>query len=153
MLHGFLSPAECAYLIEKASPYMEVSTVVDNASGKSVPSTVRTSTGLFLDKGEDAVVLAIERRIALATDLPLENGEGMQVRVVVCVCRVFGVSATETITATPSIHPSIQKKHTHLPLSLNPSHNTQQNTDPALRKRGQVRAAPRLFPRLRQLPP
>ena len=79
-LHSFLSPAECAYLIEKAKPYMEVSTVVDNASGKSLPSTVRTSDGLFLDKGEDAVVLAIERRIALATDLPIENGEGMQVR-------------------------------------------------------------------------
>lgn len=58
---------------------MEVSTVVDNETGKSVPSTVRTSDGLFLDKGEDAVILAIERRIALATDLPIENGEGMQV--------------------------------------------------------------------------
>lgn len=56
------------------------STVVDNDTGKSIASTVRTSTGTFFAPHEDDVITAIERRIALASHFPEENGEGMQVR-------------------------------------------------------------------------
>ena len=78
-LRGFLSPQECDHLIAKATPLMEASTVVDNDSGQSMPSTVRTSTGCFFTLQEDAVIAAIERRIALVTGLPEEGGEGLQV--------------------------------------------------------------------------
>ena len=43
---------------------MTKSSVVDNETGKSVDSTVRTSTGTFFSRGQDEVVAAIEKRIA-----------------------------------------------------------------------------------------
>lgn len=63
----------------QAKPKMVNSTVVDNDTGKSVASTVRTSTGTFFSPHEDDIITAIERRIALASHFPEENGEGMQV--------------------------------------------------------------------------
>jgi hypothetical protein len=45
LYRGFLRKAECDYIIEHAKPKMEKSTVVDNKTGKSVPSTIRTSDG------------------------------------------------------------------------------------------------------------
>lgn len=78
-LRGFLTPQECDHLIAKATPLMEASTVVDNESGQSMPSTVRTSTGCFFSLQEDPVIASIERRIALVTGLPEEGGEGLQV--------------------------------------------------------------------------
>ena len=53
--------------------------VVDNLTGKSGPSKVRTSSGMFLNRGEDEVVSAIEARIQKHTALPAENGEGLQI--------------------------------------------------------------------------
>jgi len=53
--------------------------VVDNASGKSVPSNIRTSSGTFLGRGSDAVVTTIEEKIAEASHIPVENGEGVQI--------------------------------------------------------------------------
>ncbi len=40
---------------EQAKRRMTKSTVVDNETGKSVDSTVRTSTGTFYGRGEDEV--------------------------------------------------------------------------------------------------
>lgn len=48
----------------QAKPSMTKSSVVDNETGKSVDSTVRTSTGTFFSRGQDEVVAAIEKRIA-----------------------------------------------------------------------------------------
>lgn len=50
----------------QAKPGMTKSTVVDNETGKSVDSTVRTSTGTFFNRGEDEVIRRIEKRIAQA---------------------------------------------------------------------------------------
>ncbi|KAI3763531.1 hypothetical protein L2E82_13445 [Cichorium intybus] len=55
--HNFLSQDECNHLINLAKPNMEKSTVVDNETGKSVDSRVRTGSGTFLAR---------------------ENGEGLQ---------------------------------------------------------------------------
>jgi hypothetical protein len=79
LLKDFLSADECDYLIEKARPQLEVSTVVDAKTGVSLPSKVRTSSGTFFDVGADAVVDSIERRIGLVTGLPIDHGEGLQV--------------------------------------------------------------------------
>ncbi|XP_021737888.1 probable prolyl 4-hydroxylase 7 isoform X1 [Chenopodium quinoa] len=76
---GFLTHEECDHLIQLAKDKLEKSMVADNESGKSIPSEVRTSSGMFLQKGQDEVVTRIEARIAAWTFLPPENGEAMQV--------------------------------------------------------------------------
>lgn len=79
ILHGFLSPEECDHLRTKAKPMMTKSTVVDNETGKSVDSQVRTSTGTFFSRGQDEVITRIEKRISLVTMLPEDHGEGLQI--------------------------------------------------------------------------
>ncbi|XP_020113381.1 probable prolyl 4-hydroxylase 3 [Ananas comosus] len=77
--HNFLSKEECEYLIELATPHMVKSTVVDSTTGKSKDSRVRTSSGMFLLRGRDRIIRAIEKRIADYTFIPAEHGEGLQV--------------------------------------------------------------------------
>ena len=77
--HAFLSRQECDHLIALATPHMEPSTVVDNVSGERQPSKVRTSSGMFLQRGADDVVRRIEDKIAAATSIPASHGEGLQV--------------------------------------------------------------------------
>eukprot|EP00271_Cylindrocystis_brebissonii_P020405 TRINITY_DN6737_c0_g3_i1.p1 TRINITY_DN6737_c0_g3~~TRINITY_DN6737_c0_g3_i1.p1 ORF type:complete len:351 (+),score=43.01 TRINITY_DN6737_c0_g3_i1:841-1893(+) len=79
LYHNFLTPSECEHLIRLARPEMTKSTVVDSATGGSVPSEVRTSSGMFLRRGHDHVVAAIEKRIADFSFIPQENGEGFQI--------------------------------------------------------------------------
>lgn len=52
---------------------------MDSDTGESIDSDVRTSTGTFFGRQEDAVLSAIEKRISLVTMLPEDFGEGMQV--------------------------------------------------------------------------
>ena len=76
LYHNFLSDAECEHLKELSRRRLTKSTVVDNQTGKSVPSSVRTSSGTFLARGEDEVVRAIERRLSLITMIPEGAGAG-----------------------------------------------------------------------------
>ncbi|KAA0063573.1 putative prolyl 4-hydroxylase 3 [Cucumis melo var. makuwa] len=77
--HNFLSKEECLYLISLAKPHMEKSTVVDSETGKSVDSSVRTSSGMFLNRGQDKIISNIEKRIADFTFIPIEHGEDIQI--------------------------------------------------------------------------
>ncbi|GAV75500.1 2OG-FeII_Oxy domain-containing protein [Cephalotus follicularis] len=77
--HNFLSKEECDYLINLATPHMVKSTVVDSETGRSIDSRVRTSSGMFLKRGQDKIIRAIEKRIADFTFIPVEHGEGLQV--------------------------------------------------------------------------
>ncbi|XP_076923949.1 putative prolyl 4-hydroxylase 10 [Bidens hawaiensis] len=77
--HNFLSQEECDHLINTARPHMAKSTVVDSVTGQSKDSRVRTSSGTFLQRGQDETVRAIEKRISEFTFLPMEHGEGLQV--------------------------------------------------------------------------
>ncbi|XP_073281205.1 probable prolyl 4-hydroxylase 3 [Primulina huaijiensis] len=77
--HNFLSKEECEYLINFARPHMKKSTVVDSKTGKSKDSRVRTSSGMFLRRGQDKIIRTIEKRIADYTFIPAEHGEGLQV--------------------------------------------------------------------------
>ena len=43
---------------------MTKSSVVDSVTGKSMDSTVRTSTGTFFARGQNPVLAAVEKRIA-----------------------------------------------------------------------------------------
>ena len=49
---------------------MVKSTVVDNQSGKSVSSNIRTSSGTFLTRQQDATISKIESKIAEASQVP-----------------------------------------------------------------------------------
>ncbi|KAK2392687.1 putative prolyl 4-hydroxylase 3 [Trifolium repens] len=77
--HNFLSKEECEYMINLAKPFMAKSSVVDSKTGKSTESRVRTSSGMFLKRGQDKIIQNIERRIADFTFIPVANGEGLQV--------------------------------------------------------------------------
>ncbi|XP_008802369.1 probable prolyl 4-hydroxylase 3 [Phoenix dactylifera] len=77
--HNFLSKEECEYLIKLAKPHMVKSTVVDSTTGRSKGSRVRTSSGMFLRRGQDKIIQYIEKRIADYTFIPVEHGEGLQV--------------------------------------------------------------------------
>ncbi|CAN1745709.1 Prolyl 4-hydroxylase 1 [Linum perenne] len=81
VLHNFLSIEECDYLRALARPRLQVSTVVDAKTGKGVKSNVRTSSGMFLSSAERRYpfVQAIEKRIAVYSQVPSENGELIQV--------------------------------------------------------------------------
>ena len=76
---GFLRPSECDYIVQSSTNGMAKSTVVDNNTGKSVPSTIRTSDGTFIGRGANSVISDIERRISEWSHVPVENGEGLQV--------------------------------------------------------------------------
>jgi prolyl 4-hydroxylase len=55
--------------------------VVDTKTGKGVKSNVRTSSGMFLnyDEKKYPMIQAIEKRISVYSQVPVENGELMQV--------------------------------------------------------------------------
>ncbi|KAK9146801.1 hypothetical protein Sjap_006704 [Stephania japonica] len=76
---GFLTDEECDHLISLAKSELKRSAVADNESGKSKLSEVRTSSGMFINKGKDPIVAGIEDKIAAWTFLPKDNGEDIQV--------------------------------------------------------------------------
>ncbi|KAF9606080.1 hypothetical protein IFM89_023103 [Coptis chinensis] len=81
VLHNFLSMEECDYLRAIAKPRLRFSTVVDTKTGKGIKSDVRTSSGMFLTSGERkySIIQAIEKRISVYSQIPVENGELIQV--------------------------------------------------------------------------
>ncbi|KAK9903740.1 hypothetical protein M0R45_001005 [Rubus argutus] len=81
VLHNFLSMEECDYLRAIASPRLQISTVVDIKTGKGIKSKVRTSSGMFLNPEEKKfpMIQAIENRISVYAQVPIENGELIQV--------------------------------------------------------------------------
>eukprot|EP00198_Chlamydomonas_reinhardtii_P003475 XP_001692811.1 predicted protein [Chlamydomonas reinhardtii] len=76
---GFLTPEECDYIRMKAEKRLERSGVVDTGSGGSVVSDIRTSDGMFFERGEDAIIEAVEQRLADWTMTPIWGGESLQV--------------------------------------------------------------------------
>ncbi|XP_055832640.1 prolyl 4-hydroxylase 1 [Solanum dulcamara] len=81
LFHNFLSAEECDYLRSIAIPRLHVSTVVDAKTGKGIKSDVRTSSGMFLspDERKYPMIQAIEKRISVYSQIPVENGELIQV--------------------------------------------------------------------------
>ncbi|MCC7249731.1 MAG: 2OG-Fe(II) oxygenase [Lysobacter sp.] len=75
----FLSKQECDRLVETARPRMQRSMTADRHTGVDQEDTVRTSRGMFFERGENPVVRAIEARIARLLTWPVENGENLQV--------------------------------------------------------------------------
>ena len=76
---GLLTDEECSALMALAAPRLARSETVDNATGGSEVNAARTSDGMFFERGEHALILTIEQRIADLLQWPLENGEGLQI--------------------------------------------------------------------------
>lgn len=77
---GFLSPAECRYLIDRAEAFLQPSVVVHPQTGALVRDPVRSASAAgFPFVMEDPVLHAINRRIAAATGTTYEQGEPLQV--------------------------------------------------------------------------
>ncbi len=76
---NLLSGDECDELIALASARLERSETVQTDTGASEVNEARTSQGMFFDRGEHAVCVRIEARMAALLHWPLENGEGLQV--------------------------------------------------------------------------
>jgi len=78
-LGNVLDADECRTLIEMARPRLEPSTLVDLKTGQDVVSDKRASWGMFFRLAENDFIARIDRRLSLLMNLPLENGEGLQV--------------------------------------------------------------------------
>jgi prolyl 4-hydroxylase len=76
---GFMTPAECAYLVGLGEPALQPSVVVDPATGRMIPHPVRVSDGTtFGVYAEDLVVNALNRRIAALSGTSAAQGEALQ---------------------------------------------------------------------------
>lgn len=78
VLRGFLSNAECDHLIALGQEQIAPSTTVDPETGEHIRVESRTSSSAYLWLGQTEIVARIEARIAGLVQLPVENGEGMQ---------------------------------------------------------------------------
>jgi prolyl 4-hydroxylase len=77
---GFLSAAECTWLIAAAEPQFQPSVVVDPATGRMVPHPMRSSdAAMFGVFAEGPAVNAINRRLAALSGTMPAQGEPLQV--------------------------------------------------------------------------
>ena len=74
-----LSDEECEELIRLARNSMAPSTVLERRTGKSRMSRIRTSSGTFLRDDTSGVTQCVNRRIAELMQMPMENGEDLQI--------------------------------------------------------------------------
>lgn len=79
VIHNFLTPEECDWIVDHAKPRLSRSSVVDSATGGGEISDVRTSSGMFFSRAESDVIAAVEERIAQWTMVDAGQGEGIQV--------------------------------------------------------------------------
>ncbi|MFM0068735.1 2OG-Fe(II) oxygenase [Paraburkholderia aspalathi] len=74
-----LSPDECDEMIERSRHRLKRSTTVNPATGKEDVILNRTSEGIWYQRGEDAFIEKMDRRISSLMNWPVENGEGLQI--------------------------------------------------------------------------
>ena len=74
-----LSREECEQMMELSKPKLNQSTTVDNASGKAEFHQNRSSRGTFFRINETPFITRIDRRVSELMQLPVGNGEGLQI--------------------------------------------------------------------------
>jgi prolyl 4-hydroxylase len=74
-----LSSAECDAMIARALPRLRNSTTVNPETGAEEVIALRNSSGIWMQRGEDAEIARIEARLAELMQCPVENGEGLQI--------------------------------------------------------------------------
>ena len=76
---NILSLAECDELIRLSRIKLKRSTIVDPNTGKEEVIEERSSYGTFFTLNENDFIINLERRIGAVMNLPVENGEGLQI--------------------------------------------------------------------------
>ncbi|MDB5945927.1 MAG: proline dioxygenase, partial [Ramlibacter sp.] len=79
VLNGVLDAAECEELIGMARGRLQPSTIVDPKTGRNLAADWRSSEGMFFRPLENPFIERLDRRIADIMNLPVEQGEGLQV--------------------------------------------------------------------------
>lgn len=79
ILDGVIDADECEELIDMARGRLTPSTVVDPATGRDTVSGLRASYGMFFRPLENPLVERLDRRMAALMNLPVAQGEGLQV--------------------------------------------------------------------------
>ena len=80
LFEGFLTPEECQYLIDRATPLLHPSVIVDPVTGQMRSHPVRTSeNALFPWVDETPAIHAVNQRLAAASGTAVANGEPLQV--------------------------------------------------------------------------
>ncbi|MFK0087539.1 2OG-Fe(II) oxygenase [Pseudomonas sp. NPDC090755] len=79
MFDGLLSADECTALISAARSRLQRSQVLDGDTGENILDAMRSSDGMFFERGENELIARLEQRIALLLRWPLVSGEGLQV--------------------------------------------------------------------------
>jgi prolyl 4-hydroxylase len=69
---------QCQELIDMGLPRLQRSTGWDVEKGSDVVSDYRNSSQTFFAKAETPLIAEIEQRISRITNIPVENGEGLQ---------------------------------------------------------------------------
>lgn len=79
VLNDVLDAAECEALIALARPRLAPSTTVDPLTGRDHAGEQRSSLGMFFRLRENAFIARLDERLSALMNLPVENGEGLQV--------------------------------------------------------------------------
>lgn len=79
ILTDFLSQDECNQLITLAKSRLATSYTWDVTTGSSIVNEYRKSEQMFFNIRENQLIASIEERIANLTQIPIENGEGLQI--------------------------------------------------------------------------
>lgn len=74
-----MSAQECEALIALARPRLERSLTVVTRTGGQEVNDVRTSQGMFFQRGEHPLVARLEARLAQLVNWPVDHGEGLQI--------------------------------------------------------------------------
>ena len=74
-----LSPEECEGIIERSQGKLSRSMTVHPDSGEGYVIANRTSEGTAFLRGHDELIERVDRRVAALMNMPVENGEGLQV--------------------------------------------------------------------------
>jgi prolyl 4-hydroxylase len=76
---NLLAPEECEELIELSRGKLARSSVVNAATGHYDVHPHRTSSGTHFNRGENALIQRIERRVSELVQHPVEHGEPLQI--------------------------------------------------------------------------
>jgi prolyl 4-hydroxylase len=79
VLDDVFDARECEELIALARPRLAPSTTVDPLSGRDLVGEQRSSLGMFFRLRENAFIARLDQRVSELMNLPVENGEGLQV--------------------------------------------------------------------------
>ena len=79
IIDNFLTPEECRQMIEMAESRLQASSGWDVEKGENRVTEYRNSYQMWFGRNENELIERIEKKIAEVTNVPVENGEQLQV--------------------------------------------------------------------------